>query len=118
MLSILRPTAEDGHNLAAANHGLALTWPQVERPLSCLEDRAYCGNVHGDEERAVTVFADWLRHGGWKVTTEVDFVDVSASRGGERLFAGSSPPERLMTKTSAGTGEPAESPPEPPGQRS
>lgn len=43
--------------------------------------------MHGDEERVVTAFADWLRHDGWTVDTEVDFVDVSASRGGERLYA-------------------------------
>ena len=35
----------------------------------------------------MAAFADWLRHDGWTVDTEVDFVDVSASRGGERLYA-------------------------------
>ena len=32
-------------------------------------------------------FADWLRREGWTVDTEVDFVDVCARRGGERMYA-------------------------------
>jgi len=43
--------------------------------------------VRGDEERVVRAFADWLRREGWTVDTEVDFVDVCARRGGERMYA-------------------------------
>ena len=35
----------------------------------------------------MAAFADWPQHDGWTVDMEVDFVDVSARRRGERLYA-------------------------------
>jgi len=32
-------------------------------------------------------FADWLQQNGWTVKREVDFVDVYAERGTERMYA-------------------------------
>jgi hypothetical protein len=43
--------------------------------------------MRGDEQRVVAVFMEWLRQDGWVVDGEVDFVDVYARRGGERLYA-------------------------------
>jgi hypothetical protein len=43
--------------------------------------------MRGDEARVVAAFMDWLRHDGWTVDGEVDFVDVFAHRGGQRLYA-------------------------------
>jgi len=43
--------------------------------------------MRGDEERVVAAFVDWLRQNGWTVKREVDFVDVYAERGAERLYA-------------------------------
>jgi hypothetical protein len=43
--------------------------------------------VHGDEERVVTAYADWLQRNGWAVTREAGFVDVYAERGAEKLYA-------------------------------
>ena len=60
---------------------------QVEHWLVCSEGHVYCGVVRGDEERVVAAFANWLRHDGWTVDTEVDFIDVCARRGDERLYA-------------------------------
>jgi hypothetical protein len=43
--------------------------------------------MRGDEEWVVSAYADWLRDNGWTVKREVDFVDVYAERGQERLYA-------------------------------
>jgi len=43
--------------------------------------------MRGDEKRVVDAFVAWLRGGGWTADTEVDFVDVYARRGDERLYA-------------------------------
>ena len=43
--------------------------------------------MYGDEQRVVEAFVDWLREQGWVVETEVNFVDVYARRGDERLYA-------------------------------
>jgi hypothetical protein len=43
--------------------------------------------MRGDEERVVAAFMAWLRQDGWTVDGEVDFVDVYARRGAERLYA-------------------------------
>jgi hypothetical protein len=43
--------------------------------------------VRGDEERVVRAFVDWLLGQGWTVDREVEFVDVYAERGPERLYA-------------------------------
>jgi len=43
--------------------------------------------VRGDEARVVDAFCRWLEASGWSVRREVDFVDVAAVRGDERLYA-------------------------------
>ena len=61
--------------------------PRVGRSLPRLEDHAYGGVMGGDEARVVEAFMSWLRHGGWMVDAEADFVDVCARRGSKRLYA-------------------------------
>lgn len=41
----------------------------------------------GDERRVVSAFCDWLRSDGWKVDTEVAFIDVMAQKEGTTLIA-------------------------------
>jgi hypothetical protein len=43
--------------------------------------------MRGDEERVVTAYVSWLERNGWAVTREVEFVDVYAERGQEKLYA-------------------------------
>ncbi|HEX6523324.1 MAG TPA: hypothetical protein VF070_25490 [Streptosporangiaceae bacterium] len=43
--------------------------------------------MHGDEEQVVAAYANWLEGNGWTVRREVDFVDIYAERGQERLYA-------------------------------
>lgn len=43
--------------------------------------------MQGDEERVVAAYADWLEDNGWAVRREVDFADIYAERGDERLYA-------------------------------
>ena len=43
--------------------------------------------MRGDEERVVHAFCIWLEDHGWTVEREVEFVDIAASRGDERLYA-------------------------------
>lgn len=43
--------------------------------------------MRGDENRIVDAFCVWLESNGWMVNREVDFIDVSATRGDERLYA-------------------------------
>lgn len=43
--------------------------------------------MHGDEQRVVAAYAGWLESNGWTVQREVDFADVYAERGQERLYA-------------------------------
>lgn len=43
--------------------------------------------MRGDESRVVAAYARWLRMDGWVVQEEVDFVDIYAERGEERLYA-------------------------------
>ncbi len=43
--------------------------------------------MRGDEARVVDAFCGWLEAAGWSVRREVDFVDVAAVRGDERLYA-------------------------------
>jgi hypothetical protein len=43
--------------------------------------------VIGDEARVVAAFCSWLEWDGWSVRREVDFVDVAAFRGDQRLYA-------------------------------
>ena len=43
--------------------------------------------MHGDEERVVTAYADWLQRNGWTVTREAGFIDIYAERGPEKLYA-------------------------------
>lgn len=53
-----------------------------------------------DEARVVKMFCDWLRSQGWtSVTQEVDFIDVVAERGPEKLFA------EVKGKTSSSPGK-------------
>src|SRR4051794_11543624 len=39
------------------------------------------------EALVIEAFADWLEREGWRVSRGVDFCDVAATRGDERLFA-------------------------------
>src|SRR5215471_16295859 len=41
---------------------------------------------NGRESEVVADFVRWLQSDGWSVTTEVDWVDVVAERGGVRLI--------------------------------
>lgn len=43
--------------------------------------------MRGDEKRVVDAFVAWLQGNGWTADTEVNFVDVWARRGDERLYA-------------------------------
>lgn len=43
--------------------------------------------MRGDEKRVVDAFVAWLEENGWTTDTEVNFVDVCARRGDERLYA-------------------------------
>lgn len=43
--------------------------------------------VRGDEERVVAAFSQFLERDGWTVHREVDFVDVTATRGSVTLYA-------------------------------
>jgi hypothetical protein len=43
--------------------------------------------MRGDEKRVVDAFVAWLQDSGWKADTEVNFVDVYARRGDERMYA-------------------------------
>jgi hypothetical protein len=43
--------------------------------------------MRGDEERVVAAYARWLEGQGWVVRREVDFVDVYAERGDDKLYA-------------------------------
>jgi hypothetical protein len=43
--------------------------------------------MRGDEKRVVDVYVGWLEGDGWAVQREVDFADVYAERGPERLYA-------------------------------
>ena len=47
----------------------------------------YRSGMRGDEKRVVDAFVAWLRKEGWTAETEVNFVDVYARRGDERLYA-------------------------------
>ena len=47
----------------------------------------YCFGMRGDEKRVVDAFVAWLQENGWTADTEVNFVDVCARRGDERLYA-------------------------------
>ena len=43
--------------------------------------------MHGDEKRVAEAFCSWLSEQGWSVEREVDFIDVVAKRGDERLYS-------------------------------
>lgn len=43
--------------------------------------------MRGDEKRVVDAYVAWLRRNNWTVRCEVDFADVVAERGDERLHA-------------------------------
>lgn len=43
--------------------------------------------MRGDEARLVRDFTTWLESNGWTVRHEVNFIDVAAERGDERLYA-------------------------------
>jgi hypothetical protein len=43
--------------------------------------------MRGDEKRVVDAFVAWLQENGWTTDTEVNFADVCARRGDERLYA-------------------------------
>ena len=41
----------------------------------------------GDEKRVIDAYVAWLEQRNWTVRREVDFADVYAERGDERLYA-------------------------------
>ena len=43
--------------------------------------------MRGDEQRVIDAYVAWLERNNWTVRREVDFVDVYAVRGEERLYA-------------------------------
>lgn len=43
--------------------------------------------MRGDEARVVDAFTSWLTEAGWSVSTEVEFCDVVAERGDQKVFA-------------------------------
>ena len=43
--------------------------------------------MRGDEKRVIDAYVTWLKQNNWTVQREVDFVDVYAERGQERLYA-------------------------------
>jgi hypothetical protein len=43
--------------------------------------------MRGDETRVIDAYVAWLERSNWTVRREVDFVDVCAERGDERLYA-------------------------------
>jgi hypothetical protein len=43
--------------------------------------------VRGDEKRVIDAYVTWLERNNWTVRREMDFVDVYAERGDERLYA-------------------------------
>jgi hypothetical protein len=47
----------------------------------------YRSGMGGDEKRVVDAFVAWLQEEGWTAETEVNFADVFARRGDERLYA-------------------------------
>ena len=43
--------------------------------------------MRGDEERVAGAYVDLLERSGWTVSREVEFADVYAERGEQRLYA-------------------------------
>lgn len=43
--------------------------------------------MRGDENRVIEAYVTWLQRSNWTVRREVNFVDVYAERGEERLYA-------------------------------
>ncbi len=43
--------------------------------------------MRGDERRVVDAFCAWLSEQGWSVERELEFCDVVATRGDERIYA-------------------------------
>lgn len=43
--------------------------------------------MRGDEKRVVDAYVAWLKRSNWTVRPEVDFADVYAERGEDRLYA-------------------------------
>lgn len=43
--------------------------------------------MRGDEKRVVGAFRKWLESQGWTIDKDVDYVDLAAHRGAERLYA-------------------------------
>lgn len=42
--------------------------------------------MRGDEDRIILAFCRWLESEGWMTEREVAFVDVLATRGGDRMY--------------------------------
>lgn len=42
--------------------------------------------MRGDEARVVAAFRQWLESDGWATELEVEFVDILATRGDERMY--------------------------------
>jgi hypothetical protein len=43
--------------------------------------------MRGDEKRVIDAYVTWLKRNNWTVQREVNFTDVYAERGDERLYA-------------------------------
>ena len=43
--------------------------------------------MRGDEKRVIDAYVTWLEQSNWTVRREVDFADVYAERGEQRLYA-------------------------------
>jgi hypothetical protein len=57
------------------------------KPYATGSAAIYRSGMHGDEKRVVDAFVAWLQNEGWTAEKEVNFADVFARRGDERLYA-------------------------------
>lgn len=57
------------------------------KPYATGSAAIYRSGMHGDEKRVVDAFVAWLLNEGWTAEKEVNFADVFARRGDERLYA-------------------------------
>jgi hypothetical protein len=74
-----------------------MAWEQVRNP-SPVERPVYAALravgisttvpvMRGSEERVVEAYVSWLERNGWTVSREIDFADVYAEHGQDKLYA-------------------------------